>query len=110
MDGPRIHTIPGDLSFADVLAAGLWHRADHDPERLSHGIVLVPHRRAARVLSDAFLRLGEGRAMLLPEIRAVGDVVVPRPDGASEAPRLIIGGDGEAQKKATATPLRSLRD
>jgi ATP-dependent helicase/nuclease subunit B len=74
MKTPRIYTIPGDRSFADSLAEGLWRRADHDPRRLSQGIVLVPHRRAARVLADAFLRLGQGRAMLLPEIRAVGDV------------------------------------
>lgn len=82
MDGQQIHTIPGDRSFADALAAGLWYRAGRDPERLSHGIVLVPHRRAARVLTDAFLRLGEGRAMLLPEIRAVGDVDDEEPFGA----------------------------
>ena len=74
MDTPRIYSIPGDMSFADTLASGLWHRADHDPLRLSRGVVLVPHRRAVRVLADAFLRLGDGRAMLLPEIRAVGDV------------------------------------
>lgn len=82
MDGSRIHTIPGDQSFADALAAGLWHRAARDPESLSNSIVLVPHRRAVRVLADAFLRLGEGRAMLLPEIRAVGDVDDEEPFGA----------------------------
>lgn len=81
MGGPRIHTIPGDHSFANALAAGLWRRADHDPERLSQGVVLVPHRRAVRVLAEAFLRLGDGRAMLLPEIRAVGDVDDEEPFG-----------------------------
>jgi ATP-dependent helicase/nuclease subunit B len=81
MEPPRIHTIPGDCSFADVLADGLWRRADRDPVRLGQGIVLVPHRRAVRVLADAFLRLGRGRAMLLPEIRAVGDVDEDEPFG-----------------------------
>jgi ATP-dependent helicase/nuclease subunit B len=83
MGTPRIYTIPGDRSFADALAEGLWRRADQDPEKLSKGIVLVPHRRAVRVLSDAFLRLGEGRAMLLPEIRAAGDVDEDEPFGDS---------------------------
>ena len=81
MDGPRIHTIPGDRSFADALAEGLWRRADENPARLGRGIVLVPHRRAVRVLADAFLRLGQGRALLLPEIRAVGDVDEDEPFG-----------------------------
>ncbi len=77
----RIHTIPGDRSFADALVLGLWRRANHDPQSLSRGIVLLPHRRAVRVLADAFLRLGGGRAMLLPEIRAVGDVDEDEPFG-----------------------------
>ena len=78
---PRIHTISGNRSFADALAEGLWQRAGGDPTRLSQGIVLVPHRRAVRVLADAFLRLGQGRAMLLPEIRAIGDVDDDEPFG-----------------------------
>ncbi len=81
MTAPRIHSIPGDRCFADALAMGLWRQAGHDPRQLSQGIVLVPHRRAVRVLADAFLRLGEGRAMLLPEIRAIGDVDEDEPFG-----------------------------
>ncbi|MBM85656.1 MAG: double-strand break repair protein AddB [Rhodospirillaceae bacterium] len=74
MPKARIYNICAGLPFADVLAAGLWAQAGQDPLRLMRGIVLVPHRRAVRVIADAFLRLGEGRAMLLPEIRAIGDV------------------------------------
>ena len=81
MSKPRIYSISADLPFVDALAEGLWLRAGHDPLRLSRGIVLVPHRRAARVLADAFLRLGDGQAMLLPEIRAVGDVDEDEPFG-----------------------------
>ena len=81
MSAPQIYSIPGDLSFADALADGLWRRAGQDPLQLNRGIVLVPHRRAVRVLADAFLRLGQGRAMLLPEIRAVGDVDEDEPFG-----------------------------
>lgn len=81
MDTLRIYNIPSECSFADGLAEGLWRRADRDPPTLGQGIVLVPHRRAGRVLAEAFLRLGQGRAMLLPEIRAVGDVDEDEPFG-----------------------------
>ncbi len=74
MDGPRVWTIPPAVPFADALADGLWARAGGDPEKLREGIVLVPHRRAVRVVADAFLRRGAGRAALLPAIRALGDV------------------------------------
>ncbi len=81
--GKQVYSIPANAPFADTLARQLWHRAQQDPIRLSQGIVLVPHRRAARVVAEAFLRLGDGHAMLLPEIRAVGDVDEDEPFGES---------------------------
>ncbi len=69
----RLFTIPSGYAFVDALAAGLWAEAEADPLALSRATVLVPTRRAARALREAFLRLGDGQPMLLPTIRALGD-------------------------------------
>lgn len=100
---PRIYSIPAGLAFADVLAEGLWWRAEHDPLKLGRGIVLVPHRRAARVLADAFLRIGDGQAMLLPEIRAVGDVDEDEPFGD---PAMALDAEGAEGCPPAISPLR----
>ena len=70
----RVFTIPPGISFVDALAAGLL--ADHggDPLGLCRITVLLPTRRAARSLREAFLRLGGGKPMLLPVMRPIGDV------------------------------------
>ena len=36
--------------------------------------MLTPTRRAGRALAEAFLEVGGGRAVLLPQIRALGDL------------------------------------
>ncbi|GGG48161.1 double-strand break repair protein AddB [Caldovatus sediminis] len=90
----RLFDIPAHLPFLDCLAAGvlLLHGDDGgagraDPEALSRATLLLPTRRSARALREAFLRLavaqpargagGPGRpedadrAMLLPRMRAL---------------------------------------
>lgn len=42
------------------------------PSPLAEGLILLPTRRAARALADAFLRASDGRALLLPRITAIG--------------------------------------
>jgi ATP-dependent helicase/nuclease subunit B len=37
-------------------------------------VVLTPSRRAAAALADAFLRAADGRPVLLPQIRPLGDL------------------------------------
>ena len=69
---PKLYTITAGLPFLDALAAGLRHRTG--AAGLSQARVLLPTRRACRSLGEAFLRLGGGRAMLLPEMTPVGDV------------------------------------
>lgn len=71
---PRIWTIPAGVAFADALAAGLWAECGHDPLKLSAITLLLPTRRAARNMREAFLRLSDGRALLLPQMAAIGDV------------------------------------
>ncbi len=72
---PRWFTIPAHRPFVGDLAAGLY-AALHPlgPEALSDAIVLTPTRRGARALAEAFLKVGGERALLLPQIRAIGDL------------------------------------
>ncbi len=77
--GVRLASIPPQLPFLDTLAGRLVGRAD-----LPDCLVLLPTRRAARGLTEAFLRVADGRAMLLPRIGAIGAV--------DEAPLVLAGG------------------
>ena len=72
--GGRVLTIAPGLPFLDVLAAGLLHETRGAVDALADYIVLLPTRRACRSLADAFLRVSEGRPLLLPDIRPLGDV------------------------------------
>lgn len=70
-----IATILSGQPFADVLAAELLKRHGPDGDgMLADALVLLPTRRAARSLTQAFLRASEGRAMLLPAIQPLGDL------------------------------------
>ena len=81
----NLAAIPLHLPFLDVLAQAWLDRFgdDADPLLAARGLILLPTRRAARALSEAFLRLSEGRVMLLPRIAAIGAL--------DEAP-LALGG------------------
>jgi len=76
---PNIYTISAERPFLATLADGLLETAGEDPLRLSRITVLLPTRRAVRSLRDAFLRTGgpggeAGAPLLLPQMRAVGDL------------------------------------
>jgi ATP-dependent helicase/nuclease subunit B len=71
---PRIFAALASAPFLDVLADALVDALarDGDPFALSDALILLPNRRAARGLIDAFApRLGG--AALLPTIRPLGD-------------------------------------
>ncbi|MEK9754492.1 MAG: double-strand break repair protein AddB, partial [Rhodospirillaceae bacterium] len=70
----RVYTIPPGWPFVDALTAGLWRQAEERAELLAAMTVLLPTRRAARALREAFLRLGAGRAMMLPRMMPLGDM------------------------------------
>jgi len=73
-----LFTMPSGVGFADAMAGALLE----DPglggrwqaDNLSELTILLPTRRAVRALSEAFLRASDGRALLLPSIRPLGDV------------------------------------
>jgi ATP-dependent helicase/nuclease subunit B len=63
--------LPPHIPFLDAIAAEWLARAP-DPLDAAQGIILLPTRRAARALAEAFLRAGNGRPLLLPRITAFG--------------------------------------
>mgnify|MGYP003327292616 CR=1 FL=1 len=74
MSNYNIFSIDTDLPFADTFATGLWERVNMDPIALRQSMIFVPHRRAARVFEDALVRLMGQKALILPQILAIGDV------------------------------------
>ncbi len=79
----NVVSIPGHLPFLDALAAAWFEQAGGDAEAVGRGMILLPTRRAARALTEAFLRLAGGRVLLLPRILAAG--------GIDEAPLALAG-------------------
>jgi len=66
-------TISPHLPFADTLAGWVLDNWGHEPLLLSRALILLPSRRAASGLREAFLRAGAGRPLLLPRIEPLGD-------------------------------------
>lgn len=69
---PTVYTIPPHRAFADALAAGLIARYGQEKTGLAAGVVLVPNNRAARAITDAFVRRSDG-GLLLPRLVPIGD-------------------------------------
>jgi ATP-dependent helicase/nuclease subunit B len=64
----NLATLPANADFLEAIARR-W--LDLGVPQGS-GLILLPTRRAARSLADAFLRVSQGRPMLLPRITALG--------------------------------------
>jgi ATP-dependent helicase/nuclease subunit B len=76
-----LHAIPPHVPFLGALAAGLLARLPgDDPAALARATVLLPTRRAARGLREAFLRAAGGRALLLPHMRALAGLSTEEAD------------------------------
>ncbi|MFA5119619.1 double-strand break repair protein AddB [Zavarzinia sp.] len=91
---PALFTIPAGTSFVDAVAEALLARAGGDPLELAASLILVPTRRAARSLREAFLRRSAGKAVLLPRLRPLGDadeeeLALTAETGALELPPAI---------------------
>jgi len=73
--GPRWFSIDAHRPFVADLAGALFAAlATDDPAGLSQAVVLVPTRRGARALAEAFVGAAGGRPVLLPQILALGDL------------------------------------
>ncbi len=71
--GPNIYSIAAHRGFADALVAGLIPRYGDDDLGLARLTLLLPSQRAARTVTEAFVRLS-GSGLLLPRMVVVGDL------------------------------------
>lgn len=87
--GPLVYSIAAHRGFADALVAGLVPRYREPGFGLARLTLLVPSSRAARTLSEAFIRhageTGEG-GLLMPRMVAVGDLDLDEKLGAALDP------------------------
>ena len=77
----NLASLPPGAPFLDEIATR-W-RAAHGADPLARGLILLPTRRAARALAEAFLRASNGTPQLLPRITALGAL--------DEAPLALAG-------------------
>jgi ATP-dependent helicase/nuclease subunit B len=77
-DASRVFTVPPGRAFLDAIAAAILNGdlpaaggKPPEPLALPTYTLLLPTRRAARALQEAFLTRAGGRAMLLPAIRPI---------------------------------------
>jgi ATP-dependent helicase/nuclease subunit B len=71
--GPKVYSIAAHRGFADALVAGLIPRYADKDLGLARLTLLLPSRRAERIITEAFVRLSGG-GMLLPRMAVVGDL------------------------------------
>lgn len=78
---PSVYSIAAHRGFADALVAGLLPRYRDDEFGLARLTLLLPSSRAARAITEAFVRLSAdqasgsgGQGMLLPRMAVVGDL------------------------------------
>ncbi|MCZ8370460.1 MAG: double-strand break repair protein AddB [Porphyrobacter sp.] len=87
--GLTVYSIAAHRGFADALVAGLVPRYREEGYGLASLTLLVPSSRAARTLSEAFIRhagdTGEG-GLLMPRMIAVGDLDLDEKLGAALDP------------------------
>ena len=73
-NNPRYFAIASGRPFLNDLAETLLHSALNGDFALSDMTIYLPTRRAARALTDAFLDASRGGALLLPSMKAIGDI------------------------------------
>lgn len=101
---PKLYTIAPGVSFADSFAAKLLQQYKGDEKKLPELLVLLPTRRACRIVQDSFLRQSGGVAMLLPRLEAFGDIDEEALEINIAA--LSAGGAGALDIPPALSPLR----
>lgn len=96
----KVYNISSGKSFADSLVCGILDRTKGDPLELSQYMILLPSRRACRVVADAFLRHSNGIPMILPSMYPIGDV-------DAEEVVLLAASEDEFQEIADLAPAIS---
>lgn len=96
----KVYTIPPTTKFLPDLAAGIFELAGGMGPDLTRFRILLPTRRACRELRDEFLRLSNGKPLLLPRMNPLGDIDQEELD-------LMIAGTIEAEAIETIPPALS---
>ncbi|QFT77673.1 double-strand break repair protein AddB [Erythrobacter sp. THAF29] len=93
---PSVYSIAAHRGFADALVAGLVPRYAEDDFGLARLTLLVPSSRAARTISEAFVRHSGETGLLMPRMVTVGDLDLDEalgslldPLGASDIPPAV---------------------
>ena len=79
---PEVYSIAAHRGFADALVAGLVPRYAEGELGLARLTLLVPSTRAARTISEAFIRHSGENGLLMPRMVAVGDLDLDEALGA----------------------------
>lgn len=70
----NLFTIPPTESFSDSFVRTILKETEKNRSELTKYLILLPTRRACRVIRDAFLRQTNGTPILLPRLQAIGDI------------------------------------
>ncbi len=73
-DFHNIYTIAAGHDFFAHVIKFSWDLAQKSQEKLGQQLILVPSRRAAKSLQEAYLNAFDGIPILAPTIRALGDL------------------------------------
>ncbi|MGB9153542.1 MAG: double-strand break repair protein AddB, partial [Alphaproteobacteria bacterium] len=95
----NVFTIGQDTPFLHALASELWRRTEGDGFRLSQHLILLPTRRACRHLGAAFAQIANGKPVLLPRMRPLGDV---------DEEEMIFSDEGFVDLPPAIAPLKRL--
>lgn len=99
----RLAALPPGAAVLESVAAQWLGNAGDLPLAVTEGLILLPTRRAARSLAEAFLRVSGGRPLLLPRIVALGalDEAPLALTGALDLPPAVV----EAERLAVLARL-----
>ncbi len=95
----NVFTIEPDTPFLDALASEIWRLSEGDGFRLSQFLILLPTRRACRNLGAVFSRIANGKSVLLPRMRPLGE---------SDEDELIFSEATEFDIPPAISPLKRL--
>ncbi|MEQ9314448.1 MAG: double-strand break repair protein AddB, partial [Henriciella sp.] len=84
---PKLRTIPPGANFLKELARALAAEKDlaNRPDALADDLIYLPNRRSARALALAIFEAAGGKAVLMPEIRPLGDLETDEPPPGAES-------------------------
>ncbi|MFT6083501.1 MAG: ATP-dependent helicase/nuclease subunit B [Alphaproteobacteria bacterium] len=74
-DIPNFYNIPAGIAFSHCLAQGIMQQYGDQPELFAKMTIFVPSKPSIKTLRDAFLKVNHGKVLLLPKIRALGEML-----------------------------------